>query len=68
MALESITLYKLMILYMLNKVNFPLTTSQLSSFLLDKLDSISDEATGSEGDIPIILLYNRLFPSWLILI
>lgn len=36
MALESITLYKLMILYMLNKVNFPLTTSQLSSFLLDQ--------------------------------
>ncbi len=34
--LEPLTLYKLMILYMLNKVTFPLTNSQLSSFFLDK--------------------------------
>ena len=32
---ESLTLYKLIILYMLNKVNFPLTNSQISSFLLE---------------------------------
>lgn len=34
MALESITLYKLIILYMLNKVKFPLTNAQLSGFFL----------------------------------
>ncbi len=33
---ESFTLYKLIILYMLNKVDFPLTTSQISEFILDK--------------------------------
>ena len=33
---ESFTLYKLIILYMLEKVDFPLTTSQISEFILDK--------------------------------
>ncbi len=33
---ETLTLYKLMILYMLNKIDFPLTTSQISEFLLGK--------------------------------
>ena len=33
---ESFTLYKLIILYMLKKVDFPLTTSQISEFVLDK--------------------------------
>lgn len=36
MSLEPITLYKLMALYMLNKVNFPLTDTQLSDFYLSK--------------------------------
>lgn len=36
MAIDSLTLYKFMTLYMLNKVNFPLTNTQLSSFFLDK--------------------------------
>ena len=36
MNTDSTTLYKLMILYMLNKVNFPLSNTQLSSFMLDK--------------------------------
>lgn len=36
MPLESQTLYKLMILYMLNKVNFPLTNTQISGFFFDK--------------------------------
>lgn len=35
MIQEPETLYKLMVLYMLNKVNFPLTNSQLSQFFLD---------------------------------
>lgn len=33
---ETFTLYKLIILYMLNKVDFPMTTSQISEFVLDK--------------------------------
>lgn len=33
---ESYTLYKLIVLYMLDKVDFPLTTSQISEFILDK--------------------------------
>lgn len=34
MLSNSITLYKLMILYMLNQVNFPLNNTQLSNFFL----------------------------------
>lgn len=33
---EPFTLYKLIVLYMLNKVDFPLTNSQISEFVLDK--------------------------------
>ncbi len=33
---ENYTLYKLIILYMLDKVDFPLTTSQISEFILEK--------------------------------
>lgn len=33
---EASKLYKLIILYMLNKVDFPLTTSQISEFVLDQ--------------------------------
>lgn len=36
MTVEPLTLYKLMILYMLNKVNFPLTDTQILGFFLDK--------------------------------
>ena len=36
MIQEPETLYKLMVLYMLKEVNFPLTNSQLSQFFLDK--------------------------------
>lgn len=35
MLTDPITLYKLMTLYMLKQVNFPLTNSQLTSFFLD---------------------------------
>ena len=35
MLSDPITLYKLMILYMLANVNFPLTNSQLTDFFLD---------------------------------
>ena len=33
---EPTTLYKLIVLYMLNKVTFPLTTAQISDFILEK--------------------------------
>ena len=33
---EATTLYKLMVLYMLSKVNFPLSNSQISEFMLDR--------------------------------
>ena len=33
---ETYTLYKLIVLYMLDKVDFPLATSQISEFILDK--------------------------------
>lgn len=36
MPVEVLTLYKLMILYMLSKVNFPLTNAQISNFILGK--------------------------------
>lgn len=33
---ETFTLYKLIVLYMLERVDFPMTTSQISEFILDK--------------------------------
>ena len=36
MNTEAMTLYKLMVMYMLKKVNFPLTNSQISEFMLEK--------------------------------
>ena len=36
MLAEPLTLYKLMNLYMLHQVNFPLTNAQLSNFFLDR--------------------------------
>lgn len=36
MGAESIVLYKLIVLYMLDRVNFTLTNSQISDFILEK--------------------------------
>lgn len=36
MLQDPLTLYKLIVLYMLNRVTFPLTTAQVSDFILDK--------------------------------
>ena len=33
---EPFTLYKLIVLYMLEKLDFPLTNGQISEFILDK--------------------------------
>ena len=33
---ETFTLYKLIVLFMLQKVDFPLTNAQISGFILDK--------------------------------
>lgn len=36
MLQDPLTLYKLIVLYMLNRVSFPLTTAQISDFILTK--------------------------------
>lgn len=36
MLQDPLTLYKLIVLYMLNRVSFPLTTAQVSDFILEK--------------------------------
>ncbi|MBQ9142306.1 MAG: DUF4364 family protein [Lachnospiraceae bacterium] len=36
MLQDPLTLYKLIVLYMLSRVNFPLTTAQISDFILEK--------------------------------
>lgn len=36
MTQDPLTLYKLIVLYMLNKVNFPLTKTQISNFITEK--------------------------------
>ena len=36
MSTDATTLYKLMVLYMLDKVNFPLSNSQIADFMLDR--------------------------------
>ena len=36
MATEVNTIYKLIILYMLNKINFPMSNTQISEFMLGK--------------------------------
>ena len=35
MTNEALKLYKLIILYMLNRVDFPMTNSQISKFILE---------------------------------
>ena len=36
MQSDTLTLYKLIILFILDKVDFPLTNAQLSDFILEK--------------------------------
>lgn len=36
MLQDPLTLYKLIVLYMLNRVTFPMTTAQISDFILEK--------------------------------
>ncbi len=33
---DTLTLYKLIVLYMLDRVNFPLTNAQVSDFILER--------------------------------
>ena len=62
---ETYTLYKLIVLYMLDKVDFPLTTSQISEFILDKgytsyfrLQETLSELAGS-GLLEVETTHNR---------
>ena len=55
MLQDSLTLYKLIVLYMLNRVSFPLTTAQISDFILEKeytnfltLQQVINELTEAE--------------------
>lgn len=55
MTQDPLTLYKLIVLYMLNKVSFPMTTAQISDFILDKeytnfltLQQVINEITDAE--------------------
>lgn len=41
MTTDPLTLYKLIVLYMLDKVKFKLTYSQISGFILEKNTQIS---------------------------
>ena len=36
MLQDPLTLYKLIVLYMLNRVNFPMTNAQVSDYILEK--------------------------------
>ena len=36
MLQDPLTLYKLMVLYMLDRVKFPITTAQISNYILEK--------------------------------
>ena len=71
MLAEPMTLYKLMNLYMLHQVNFPLTNAQLSNFFLDReyttyftlqqaLNELLDEAV-KRGLIEDSVVYRDLF-------
>lgn len=69
MTQEPLTLYKLIVLYMLNKVDFKLTNSQVSEFILDKeytnfltLQEVISELTDTEL-IKTETMMNRTFLS-----
>ena len=47
---DTFTLYKLIILYLLDKVNFPMSNAQLSEFILEK-------------SIPTISRFRQLCPN-----
>ena len=61
MSQDTLMLYKLMVLYMLNKVDFPLTNSQISEFILDReyTDYFQLQKVLSELTETIILLFSR---------
>ena len=73
MLSDPITLYKLMILYMLDHVNFPLTNSQLTDFFLDHEEAglIRMESTHNssryeitkEGDDTLSFFGNNISPA-----
>jgi len=50
---ETFTLYKLIILYMLNKVDFPLTTSQISEFVLDIDDFLTEKQYDLKEEVSV---------------
>ena len=47
MASNAMTLYKLMILYMLNSSNYPLTNARIKSFLSDNFKTIKSDISAT---------------------
>lgn len=69
MLQDPLTLYKLIVLYMLNRVSFPMTTAQVSDFVLEKeytnfltLQSVINELTDT-GMISSETIRNRTYLS-----
>ena len=69
MNTDSTTLYKLMILYMLSKVNFPLSNVQISTFMLDSFiqqmnyrNSTQYKLT-QEGEDTVAFFYTKISPA-----
>ena len=67
MLQDPLTLYKLIVLYMLNRVTFPLTAAQVSDFILGKeytnfltLQQVINELTDA-GMIATQSIRNRFF-------
>ena len=57
MTQDPLTLYKLIVLYMLNRVDFPLTKAQITDFILEKeyttymnLQSVLAQRAGQQYD------------------
>ena len=79
MNTDSTTLYKLMILYMLSKVNFPLSNVQISTFMLDNetINSLVEDSfiqqmnyrnstqykLTQEGEDTVAFFYTKISPA-----
>ena len=64
MSTDATTLYKLMVLYMLDKVNFPLSNSQIADFMLDRqytnYFTLQQYKLTKEGIDTISFFYNKI--------
>ena len=61
MLTEPMTLYKLMNLYLLKQVNFPLTNAQLTSFFTEHDYTTYNHALST---LTLIFIINQLYLFW----